>query len=179
LVNAVSKGRCTVTTLRYFRLFYQVYADRTPEIRHQARDESAGGGGIARNHHKPGDVLVDLSLAVEHAERLFYEIEAEKEGWSVPHLERQIHTMLFARLIKSRDKAGVLALATSGQAIERPVDAIKDPYVLDFLELPEGERLHETAMESAIIAACAAIRRSREPIGVPILSRWARNVPYR
>lgn len=175
LVRQYGKG-FSVTNLRYFRLFYQAYAERTPEIRHKACDESISKAR-QKKHRKACDVLDDLSLALEHAdrlrgfasglswshyrtltkvenkaERLFYEIEAEKEGWSVPRLERQIHTMLFARLFKSRNKAGVLALATRGQVVEKPVDALKDPYVLDFLDLPEGERLHETAMESAIIA---------------------------
>lgn len=171
----------SVTNLRYFRLFYQVYSNRVPEIRHEARDESASAAKPAKKHHKACDVLDDLSLAIEHAdrmrgfasglswshyrtltrvengaERLFYEIEAENGGWSVPHLERQMHTMLFARLVKSRDKAGVLTLATRGQVLEKPVDALKDPYVLDFLDLPEGELLHETDLESAIITKLQA-----------------------
>ena len=91
-------------------------------------------------------------MKVEHdAARRFYEIEAEQEGWSAKHLERQIHTQLFARLLKSRDKAGVLDLATRGQALERPVDAIKHPYVLDFLDLPEAHQLRERDLESAIL----------------------------
>lgn len=92
-------------------------------------------------------------MQVEHrSERLFYEIEAEQEGWDVRHLRRQIHTFLFARLLKSRDKAGVLALATKGQEITKPIDAIKNPYVLDFLNLPESEALHEADVEGAIIS---------------------------
>jgi predicted nuclease of restriction endonuclease-like (RecB) superfamily len=91
-------------------------------------------------------------MKVEHdAARRFYEIEAEQAGWSVGHLERQIHTQLFARLLKSRDKAGVLDLASRGQALERPVDAIKHPYVLDFLDLPEAHQLRERDLESAIL----------------------------
>lgn len=91
-------------------------------------------------------------MRVEHrGERLFYEIEADRAGWDVKTLERQIHTLLFARLLKSRDKAGVLALATQGQEITRPVDAIKNPYVLDFLALPDSEALHESKLEGAII----------------------------
>ena len=165
----------SATNLRYFRLFYQAYADRTPEIRHKPCDELPAAPRETK-HHKEGDVLADLSLAVEHAdrirgfssglswshyrtltqvehrsERLFYEIEAEKEGWSVPHLERQIHSLLFARLLKSRDKAGVLSMATRGQIIEKPVDALKDPYVLDFLDLPDTNKLHESDLEAAII----------------------------
>lgn len=93
-----------------------------------------------------------LLMNVEHAaERRFYEIEAERGPWSVQHLERQIHTHLFARLLKSRDKAGVMDLATRGQVLERPVDAIKHPMVLDFLELPDSATLRESDLESAIL----------------------------
>jgi predicted nuclease of restriction endonuclease-like (RecB) superfamily len=84
-------------------------------------------------------------------ERLFYEIEAEKTGWSVPVLERQINSFLFARLLKSRDKEGVLKLATEGQKVISPSDVIKDPYILDFLGLPDSRELHESNIESAII----------------------------
>jgi predicted nuclease of restriction endonuclease-like (RecB) superfamily len=93
-----------------------------------------------------------LLMNIEHVgARAFYEIEAEREGWSVPHLERQIHTQLFARLLKSRDKAGVMELASRGQVLEHPVDAIKEPYVLDFLDLPESPRLRESDLEAAIL----------------------------
>ena len=54
------------------------------------------------------------------SERRFYELEAEKEGWDVEQFERQIHTLLFARLLKSRDKAGVIELASQGQRIGAP-----------------------------------------------------------
>lgn len=92
-------------------------------------------------------------MKVEHrGERLFYEVEAEQESWGVRHLRRQIHTFLFARLLKSRDKAGVLALAAKGQEVRKPIDAIKNPYVLDFLDLPEAEALHESKLEEAIIS---------------------------
>jgi len=166
----------SVTNLRYFRLFYQAYGGRSPEIRHQPRDESALGDGVARKHHKVADVSEGLTLAagpvdplhgfssglswshyrtltkVEHrAERLFYEIEAEKQSWSVPQLERQIDSLLFARLLKSRDRGGLLELASRGQVIETPADALKDPYVLDFLDLPDGEALHESELEAAIL----------------------------
>jgi predicted nuclease of restriction endonuclease-like (RecB) superfamily len=66
-------------------------------------------------------------------------------------LERQIHSFLFGRLLKSRDKAGVLALAYEGQTVHQPIDVIKQPYVLDFLNLPDHTQLHESDIESAII----------------------------
>ena len=61
LVRQYGKG-FSVTNLRYFRLFYQVYADRTPEIRHKACDESTSVSK-KKKHHKACDVLDDLSLA--------------------------------------------------------------------------------------------------------------------
>ena len=165
----------SVTNLRYFRIFYQTYADRSPEIRHQPRDELVLGDA-GQKHHEASDVSTDLALAaspadplrgfasglswthyrtltkVRHrAERLFYEIEAEKQQWSVPQLERQIDSLLFARLLKSRDRAGLVELATRGQVLEKPADALKDPYVLDFLDLPDGETLHESELEAAIL----------------------------
>lgn len=93
-----------------------------------------------------------LLMNIEHGgARRFYEIEAERDVWSVEHLERQIHTQLFARLLKSRDKAGVMDLAARGQVIQRPADAIKHPYVLDFLDLPESPILRESDLEGGIL----------------------------
>jgi predicted nuclease of restriction endonuclease-like (RecB) superfamily len=180
LLEGLSKGLqkrygrgFSVTNLRYFRLFYQVYINRQPEIRHEARDELGGG---AQDDESGAKVLADLTVALaehealqgfsahlswthyrtlcrieERSERLFYEIEAERNGWSQPELERQMQSHLFLRLVKSRDKAGVMALATQGQVVERPVDAIKHPYVLDFLDLPEASQWHEADLETAII----------------------------
>ncbi len=92
-----------------------------------------------------------LARVENRNERLFYEIEAEKENWSVSHLERQIHSFLFARLLKSKDKKGVMELTRKGLELRQPADAIKNPYVLDFLGLPESVKLHETKFEEAII----------------------------
>jgi predicted nuclease of restriction endonuclease-like (RecB) superfamily len=150
-----------------------VYSDREPRIRHKACDELEGK---PKKGHKACDVSSALASAVkgggalvgfserlswshyrtltkvEHVgARAFYEIEAEQEGWSVPELERQIHTQLFARLLKSRDKTGVMDLASRGQVLERPIDAIKHPYVLDFLDLPDSRQLRENDIESAIL----------------------------
>jgi len=91
-------------------------------------------------------------MRVAHrAERHFYEIEANEQGWSVRQLERQVDSLSFARLLKSRDKQGLLELSTQGQVIESPVDVLKDPYVLDFLDLPDGDALHESELEAAIL----------------------------
>jgi predicted nuclease of restriction endonuclease-like (RecB) superfamily len=160
LTRRYGRGFST-TNLRYFRSFHQVYADRVPKIRHIAGGESrskairhATGPDAAGRGFSPrlGWSHYRTLMAVEHrAARLFYEIEAEREGWSVGHLERQVDTLLFARLLRSRNKAGLLQLARAGQDIRRPVDALRDPYVLDFLDLPDGEQLHESSLEAAII----------------------------
>jgi predicted nuclease of restriction endonuclease-like (RecB) superfamily len=167
----------STTNLRYFRSFYEVYSGRVPEIRHLAGGELWRASAVGPKRHTRRGVLDDLTVAVNHAERihgfspalgwshyralmqvdhnaarLFYEIEAEKERWSKIHLERQIHGLLFGRLIKSRDKAGALDMAREGQALRAPIDTIKDPYVLDFLDLPEAPALHESQIEAAIIA---------------------------
>ena len=92
---------------------------------------------------RAGSAALDLAYLAE--------IEAEHARWSLTDLERQIHTQLFTRLVKSRDKAGVLDLATRGLVLQRPIDAIRAPYVLDFLDLPDAERLHETDLEAAIV----------------------------
>ena len=114
----------------------------------QALQDRAGQGfspQLSFSHYRA------LSALSHNAERQFYETEAEKERWSLAVLERQIHSYLYARLLKSRDKTGVLALASQGQQIERPVDIIKHPYVLDFLGLPEAAQWHESDLEGAII----------------------------
>lgn len=83
--------------------------------------------------------------------RDFYEIEAAKNAWSVRELSRQAASLLFDRLAKSRDKAGLMALATRGQEVVQPVDALRDPVVMEFLGLPESHRLVESQLERALI----------------------------
>jgi len=85
------------------------------------------------------------------AARAFYEIEAIKNNWSARELERQINSLLFERLAKSKDKAGLMKLATKGQEITAPADVFKDPVVIEFLGLPESPRLVESNLEQALI----------------------------
>lgn len=83
--------------------------------------------------------------------RRFYEIEAEKNHWSGRELERQIDSLLYDRLAKSKDKKGLLKLVCKGQEINRPEDAIKEPLILEFLGLPESHRLVESKLEESLI----------------------------
>ena len=83
--------------------------------------------------------------------RPFYEIEAVKNNWSAREMERQINSLLFERLAKSKDEAGLMRLARKGQEIQRPEDVFKDPVVIEFLGLPESPRLVESTLETALI----------------------------
>ncbi len=85
------------------------------------------------------------------AERSFYEIEAAKTGWGVRTLQRQYNSSLYERLALSRDKEGVLRLATEGNVITKPEDIIKQPAVLEFLGMEEKAKYSETDLETALI----------------------------
>lgn len=142
----------SVTNLRYFRLFYQAFAERMPVIR-TALDRAGSDQGLQGFSAQLSWSHYRTLCAIENpGERLFYEIEAERGNWSQPVLERQVHSFLFARLLKSRDKEGMLQLVAEGQAVRQPMDVIKHPYVLDFLDLPEAEQWHESKLEQAIIS---------------------------
>ena len=84
-------------------------------------------------------------------ERHFYEIEAAKNDWSLSELKRQYDSSLYERLALSSDKEKVLQLAQKGQVVETPADAVKDPYVLEFLGLPELPVYSESELENRII----------------------------
>lgn len=84
-------------------------------------------------------------------ERKFYEIEAFNENWSVRELQRQYDSALYERLVLSRNKKKVKELSTKGHVVASPSDAVKDPYILEFLQLQEQEAYSESDFENAII----------------------------
>jgi len=128
------------------------------EICHAVRAKSPKGGELGDlsvpafgRSWRPGRLHPDLSwthyrtlLRVDRPEaRAFYEIEALENRWSYRELERQINSLLYERLALSRDKKGLMRLATKGQEIQQPIDIFKDPVVIEFLGLPESPRLVE------------------------------------
>jgi predicted nuclease of restriction endonuclease-like (RecB) superfamily len=84
-------------------------------------------------------------------ERKFYEIEASKNNWSVRELDRQVNSSLYERLCISKEKEEIVKLSKNGQIIEKAFDLIKDPYVLEFLNLEEKTSYNETDLEQALI----------------------------
>ncbi len=84
-------------------------------------------------------------------ERHFYEIESVKNNWSLSELKRQFDTSLFERLVLSKDKSSIKELASQGQIITTSKDLVKDPYILEFLGLPEQTSYSESELETKII----------------------------
>ncbi|PQJ79148.1 PDDEXK nuclease domain-containing protein [Polaribacter porphyrae] len=85
-------------------------------------------------------------------ERKFYEIEAHKNNWSVRELKRQYDAALYTRLVLSRDKDQVKELSEKGLVVEKPQDIIKDPYILEFIGLPEHSKYSENDLETELIS---------------------------
>lgn len=135
-----------VDTLEQARNFFIIYQEvgNSDALRRKS-DVSNLNPNLSWTHYR-------ALIRVKRPEaRQFYEIEAAKNSWSSRELERQIGSLLFDRLAKSRDKEGLLKLAQEGQEISNPEDAIKDPLVLEFLGLPESHQLTESKLEIALI----------------------------
>ena len=84
-------------------------------------------------------------------ERKFYEIEAFENNWSLRELQRQCDSALYQRLVLSRDKKKVKELSKKGQIINTPYDTLKDPYILEFVGLPENSTYSESELEQKLI----------------------------
>lgn len=105
---------------------------------------------------KPSHLLswshfVELLKISDKLERSFYLQQTINEKWSIPELKRQKKASLFLRLAASKDKEGILKLSQQGQMIERPEDIIREPYILDFLRIPEPYQLSENELETRLI----------------------------
>ena len=117
------------------------------------------GHALRGQSWQPGQIHPNLSwthyrtlLRVDKPEaRGFYEIEAIYNNWSTRELERQINSLLYERLALSKDKKGLMRLATKGQELQSPADVFKDPVVMEFLGLPASPRLVESDLEQALI----------------------------
>lgn len=96
----------------------------------------------------------ELLIISDPDRRSFYEKECERSGWSVREMKRQIATSLFERLLLSDGKANkekVYELATKGQELAVPEDIVKDPYVFEFLGIPESKPVLESDLEKALV----------------------------
>jgi len=120
------------------------------DLRFNARTAKCWKSGLL--HPKLSWTHYRTLLRVDKPEaRSFYEIEAIKNNWAAREMERQINSLLYERLALSRDKKGLMRLASKGHEIQKPADVFKDPTVMEFLDLPESPRLVESVLERALI----------------------------
>jgi predicted nuclease of restriction endonuclease-like (RecB) superfamily len=121
------------TNLVYMRLFYQRYP-----IGQKASDQ------LSWSHY------IEL-LKIDHElERNFYKQQTILEKWSVPELKRQKNTGLFLRLAAGKDRESILKLSQQGQVIETATDLLRDPYVFEFLKIPEPYSPSELHLETLL-----------------------------
>lgn len=158
LTRRFGKGYST-TNLWYFRQFHLAFPNRIP---HPAGGESfsaavntlhpAGGESYAGFHPNLSWSHYRALMRVSQPDaRDFYESEAARANWSRRDLERQINSLFYERLLSSSDKSAMLAQAGGDKAVLHALDVLKDPYVLEFLDLPSTPQLHESQLEHAII----------------------------
>ena len=130
------------SNIQLMRLFYIKY----PKYQTSGKSrKSQTSGKLTWSHYS------ELLGVSDDMARSFYEQQGTKENWSVRELKRQIDSALFQRLALSKDKKGVLALATKGHHIANTSDLIKDPYVFEFLKISESKRVTEAALEKKLI----------------------------
>ncbi|HEV2396002.1 MAG TPA: PDDEXK nuclease domain-containing protein [Candidatus Sulfotelmatobacter sp.] len=150
------------TNLKQMRTFYRAWPDS--QIRQTLSDESAtpnsinalGGNSstisvLATRFALPWSAYVRL-LSVKNSEaRNFYEAEALRAGWSVRQLDRQIGSQFYERIALSKSKAAMLEKAQTPESSDAitPEEAIKDPFVLEFLDLKD--EYSESDLEEALI----------------------------
>lgn len=94
-----------------------------------------------------------LTIEDEH-KRNFYQKESVNSSWSIRELKRQIDSSLYERLLLSsgkKNKEKVLELSKKGQVLEKPEDVVKNPYVFEFLGLPEQKPILEKDLETRLI----------------------------
>ena len=106
--------------------------------------------GAKASHLLSWSHYVELLKLEDPLERSFYEQQSMLEKWSVPELQRQKKTSLFLRLAAGKDKDAILQLASEGQIISSPADLLRDPYVFEFLKIPEPHTVSENDLETLI-----------------------------
>ena len=144
------KGFST-TNLKQMRQFYTIYSQ--DQISQTLSDQFKNLPAVStgRKFYLSWSHYLKLMRIDNIDERHFYEIESIKNDWSLAELKRQYGSSLYERLALSTDKDKIYRLALEGQKVEKAEDAVKDPYVLEFLGLKELPEYSESELESRII----------------------------
>ncbi len=145
LTKEFGKGFST-TNLKQMKSFFLSY-----QKGQTVSDESSKGQTLSVKFPLSWSHYIKLMRIDDEDERSFYEIEAQKNNWSVRELNRQYDSALYTRLALSRNKDKVKELSEKGLVINKPQDAIKDPYILEFLGLPEKSNYSESDLEQNLI----------------------------
>ena len=111
---------------------------------------SAYPKGATLSHLLSWSHVVELLKIDDPLERSFYEQQTIREKWSVRELQRQKQTSLFLRLAAGKDRDAILQLAAQGQIIATPTDVLRDPFVFEFLKIPEPHTISETDLETLL-----------------------------
>ena len=147
LTTEFGKG-FSVTNIQQMRNFYLVYQkQQTVSVKSMEANQQT----VSADFNLSWSHYLKLMRIDDENERNFYEIEAYKNNWSVRELQRQFDSALYTRLTLSRDKDKVKELSEKGLVLEKPKDAIKDPYILEFIGLPEHSSYSENDLEQELI----------------------------
>lgn len=106
--------------------------------------------GATASHFLSWSHIVELLKIDDPLERGFYEQQTIREKWNVRELRRQKKSSLFLRLAAGKDKSEILALASEGQIVSQPTDLFREPYVFEFLTIPETSSVTETELETLL-----------------------------
>ena len=136
LTKEFGKG-FSVSNIQYMRRFYSKYSiQQTLSVK------------LSWSHY------CELLSITDDNKRSFYEKESLNCGWSFRELKRQIDSSLYERLLLSDgqvNKQKVLQLALNGNELTSPADFIKDPYVFEFVGIPENKPIMESDLEKALV----------------------------
>ena len=130
----------SITTLKNMRIFYILYRDR---ISQSVTDQFSFN--LTWTHY------CELIKIEDTTKRRYFENYASQENLSVRDLKRQIYSLHYERLLMSRDKKKLQTLEKEKFAPQKIEDAIKDPYILEFLDLDEKKEYTEKEVETKII----------------------------
>lgn len=157
LTKEFGKG-FSVQNIERMRYFYLAYQKSSTLLRNSKTEEKSQSlsNELENQNSQPNFNLswshyLKLMRINDENERSFYEIEAFKNNWSIRELQRQFDSALYTRLVLSRDKDEIKKLSEKGLILEKPKDAIKDPYILEFIGLPEHTNYSENELEQEII----------------------------
>jgi len=150
----------TVANIEYFRKFYLVFSNlpKSDAVRRILEEETT----LPQNQISIPDALrrelswthYRLLMRVEdEAARNYYMNEAAEQNWSTRTLERQINSLYFQRLLSSKDKQALIANSEKENRQDKPTifDFVKDPYILEFLQLQPNATLYERELETELL----------------------------